>query len=372
LNDYTVQLGSYIVTDQLENQMMSASEHLRLSWPVLLKQVQSLPIYKNLERIIICGCGDSHHASIGMSMGFSVITMGRCIPSTSMNAARYLIPQLGNKAHNALVIGISASGEVARTVEALEAANHVGAQTLAFTGSSTGTLARTANRVIAYSGPELPHGPGLISYLTSLLMGYALIHKLSDPEYQERLEHAFEMLLSEMKPWIQDRWREGVRFADEAESGTCVFLGSGPLYGSALFAAAKLLEASGEYAWGQDVEEWAHLEYFGSQSTMRTWLLSAEGRSLSRELEVRTAATAIGRNWHEDTWRQLKPEFGELNEILAPLILWAGPCGYAARRTTIRDEVPFRDFGGGRDRKEGGGPSRIRSSHRLTSPGEVE
>jgi glucosamine--fructose-6-phosphate aminotransferase (isomerizing) len=372
LNDYTVQRGSFDVTDQLENQMKLSTKHLSSSWPVILKQARSLPPYQDLKSIIICGCGDSHHASIGLSMGFSSISPGQCIPSNSMNASRYLIPQLGERAHNTLVIAISASGEVARTIEAIEVANHFGARTLAFTGRASGTLARTANQYIAHSGPELPHGPGLISYLTSLLMGYALLYKLSETGFKERLEQAFEKLISEMEPWIQDRWREGALFADEAESGTCVFLGSGPLFGSALFAAAKLLEASGEYAWGQDVEEWAHLEYFGSQASMRTWLLSAEGRSLSRELEVRTAAAAIGRKWHEDRWLQLKQEFGELNEILAPLTLWAGPCGYAARRTEIRGEIPFRDFGGGRDREEGGGPSRIRSSKRSISLGQIE
>jgi glucosamine--fructose-6-phosphate aminotransferase (isomerizing) len=289
-----------------------------------------------------------------------------------MNAARYMLPQFRNTADSTLVIAISASGEVARTIEAIEMANHMGMSTLAFTGNPAGTLAKTAQDSLVLVGPELPHGPGLISYLTSLLMGYAVIEKMSEGGHGHRLDEAIARLIDVMEDWVEERWNAGEQFAAESEEGTCVFLGSGPAFGSALFGAAKLLEASGELAWGQDVEEWAHLEYFGAEAGLRTWLLSACGRSSSREHEVGLAAGAIGRKWHQDQWDRLASEYGELNEILSPLVLWAGPCGYASRRTEIRIETPFRGFGGGRDRKEGGGASRIRSSERVVEFGQAD
>ncbi|MEZ4707109.1 MAG: hypothetical protein R3A44_07890 [Caldilineaceae bacterium] len=36
----------------------------------------------------------------------------------------------------------------------------------------------------------------------------------------------------------------------------------GPNYPTALFSAAKVLEAAGRHAMGQETEEWAHLQYF--------------------------------------------------------------------------------------------------------------
>lgn len=355
------------MTDPLEHQKDLASEHVSTAWPLLQEQVRSLPRYAGIERIILCGCGDSHHASLGLAMGFSVIAKVRCQPSFSMNAARYLIPGYGEAPGKTLVIAISASGEVARTIEAIEIANHTGLDTLAFTGNQAGTLAQTANHAIIFPGPVIPHGPGLISYLSSLLMGYALMHHIGAEAMRVRLDRAMDELFGLMDEWINDRWERGLRFAGAAEEGLCVFLGSGPAYGSALFSAAKLLEASGEHAWGQDVEEWAHLEYFDAHESMRTWLLSANGRSRTRELEVRQAAHAIGRTWHEDRYDGLTSNHGELNEVLAPLVLWAGPSAYASRRTAINQEIPFRNFGGGRDQEEGGGASRIRSSQRLIS-----
>ncbi len=357
------------MTDQLKNQKDLAREHVTSSWPLIKQLARSLPAYTDIERIVICGCGDSHHASLSLAMGFSELTHMRCHPSESMNAARYLIPQYESEADRVLVIGISASGEVARTIEAVEMAKRIGARSLAFTGSGVGTLAKTASNSIVFPGPQLPHGPGLISYLSSLLMGYALMHHVVEEQGQLEIDRAMDKLFSGMGAWVTDRWESGLRFADESEEGLCVFLGSGPAYGSALFAAAKLLEASGEHAWGQDVEEWAHLEYFDAIAPMRTWLLSANGRSMTREFEVRDAAHAIGRNWHEDRWDILGPEHGELNEILAPIVLWAGPSAYASRRTEMMNEIPFRNFEGGRNRKEGGGASRIRSSVRSISFG---
>jgi glucosamine--fructose-6-phosphate aminotransferase (isomerizing) len=360
------------VTDQLSNQKDLATEHLALSWPLILDQAKGLPSYDEIDRIVICGCGDSHHASVGLSMGFSELTPAICIPSNSMNASRYLLPQMREQADSTLVIGVSASGEVARTVEALEVAGHINAHTLAFTGNPSGSLAQTAGHAIVVEGPELPHGPGLISYLSSLLMGFALIHQMAPTSVGEAIDQALKRLTNEMEGWIQRRWKEGVRFAGGAQEGECVFLGSGPSLGSALFGAAKLLEASGEYAWGQDVEEWAHLEYFAAEPMMRTWLLSADGRAASRESEVRAAADALGRYWHEDHFDLLKVDYGEINEILAPLVLWAGPSGYASCRTEMLGEVPFRNFAGGRDRQEGGGASRIRSSERSIFSGYPE
>ncbi|MGD2162475.1 MAG: SIS domain-containing protein [Anaerolineales bacterium] len=351
--------------DQLRNQREIAPKHIATTWPIVREQVLALPAFRDIRRIVICGCGDSHHASIGLSMGFSKLTSSTCYAVHSMHAARYLLPQYTDGAEKTLVVAISASGEVARTIEALEMANSMGMETVAFTGNPIGTLAQTSKNSIVFSGPELPHGPGLISYLTSLLMGYALMESMRESHAGERLDQALHKLIDVMEDWVRDRWDAGEQFAGESGDGICVFLGSGPAFGSALFGAAKLLEASGELAWGQDVEEWAHLEYFGTEADARTWLLSASGRSYSRELEIKAAAEAIGRQWHQDRWDRLKPEFGELNEILAPLVLWAGPSGYASRRTVIRQEIPFRNFGGGRDREEGGGASRIRSSERL-------
>ena len=75
-----------------------------------------------------------------------------------------------------------------------------------------------------------------------------------------------------------------------------VFLGSGPSYATALFSAAKLVESCGANAWGQDIEEWAHIQYFNAQERTPTCLIAPPGRSLDRALELFPHLKSVGRH----------------------------------------------------------------------------
>jgi hypothetical protein len=79
---------------------------------------------------------------------------------------------------------------------------------------------------------------------------------------------------------------------------------------------------------------------------------------------VLAAAQAIGRRVQISRWLTPESEDSLLREAVAPLVLWAGPAAFAERLAERLGELPFRGFAGGRDRREGGGPSRIRSSPR--------
>ena len=61
-------------------------------------------------------------------------------------------------------------------------------------------------------------------------------------------------------PAIEERTRELAEAV--ADQTNFVFVGDGPNYATALFSAAKVIEAAGRHAMGQDTEEWAHLQYF--------------------------------------------------------------------------------------------------------------
>ena len=131
-----------------------------------------------------------------------------------------------------------------------------------------------------------------------------------------------------------------------------------------MFGTAKVIEAAGQSASSQDIEEWAHLEYFNDPSQLPVWVLSAGGYASGRELEIEEAAAQIGRRLIRSEWK-----FGSelLREDLSPLALWAGPVAYSDSLMIRLGEEPFRGFSGGRDRAEGGGIGRIRSSVQLHS-----
>jgi len=265
-----------------------------------------------------------------------------------------------------LVIGISSSGEVARTVEALEQAHLAGARTLALTCTPNSSLTQTADVSIVAELPALPVGPGLISYLAALLGVLAIGASLASGDGRRRLPDLLGELPERMAGALDPQLDQGRAYADAvADSAQGVFLGSGPAFGAAGFAAAKVIEACGLAYHAQDVEEWAHLEYFQEPADTPTWILTSGGREASRIGEVEQAARAVGRRLEVTRWQGSRSWSSDEREALSPFGLWPAPVAFAQRLIERLDREPFRAFGGGRNRTEGGGASRIRSSQRL-------
>ena len=280
-----------------------------------------------------------------------------------MEAGRYVIPR--SDIEDMLVIGISVSGETARTIEALRLANARGARTLGLTTDATSTLAETADALFVLELPDYPLGPGLISYLAALLVGFAMAAQIAEPKLRDHIQGTLSTYSAALEGWWEDEAAVGRDLAARVDpTQPILFLGSGPARGAAMFAAAKVIEAVGQAAAAQDAEEWAHLEYFNDPAAQPIWLLSTDGRAQSREGEIEAAAREIGRTVLRS---RLSMGPDELREDLSPLALWAGPVAYADTLMERIGEAPFRGFGGGRSIEEGGGESRIRSSHQIRS-----
>lgn len=323
---------------------------------------------ESIEEIHIAGCGDSYYASLGLELAFNNWTKFVARAGTALQVGRYRLPQLAKAHTHALVVAVSASGEVSRTLEVLELANSAGLSTLGITTNRASSMAELADSHISLPIPEHPLGPGLLSYLGSLIMGYALCSAFAQGTDGDYLSREMEAVPTELERWIATEESKGADLAEKnASRDSTVFIGAGAELSSAMFSAAKVVESCGVSAWGQDLEEWAHVEYFLEPASMPTWLLSAKGRSYGRELEIEAAAEAIGRRFSVSRWGGWDGLDQRAQEAISPLFLWVGPCAYAARLSTILEEEPFRGFGGGRSREGGGGPSRIRTSERINS-----
>ncbi|MCJ7676128.1 MAG: SIS domain-containing protein [Anaerolineales bacterium] len=351
--------------DSLPRQVSLASSFLARAWPGLLDQVfQGLGDRRHLVRsLLVCGCGDSHCAALGAEFGLRLWTGLPVRAADSMSASRYWIDDAGP---GALVLGISSSGEVARTIEALERARLAGAHTLALTCTAGSTLGATADVAIVSELPAFPFGPGLISYLAALLGTLAVAATLGRDDGAARLTQRMAELPALVEQAIPSQTEQGEAFADlVAEAAGGVFLGSGPCRGAAEYAAAKVMETAGIHYRAQDVEEWAHLEYFVEPADSPTWLLTAGGRASTREVEIEVASQAVGRRLQVTRWQGGTGWSDAEREALAPFGLWPAPVAFAQRLMVLRDQEPFRGFGGGRSLAEGGGASRIRSSART-------
>ena len=382
-------------------------EHI-LSLPSLIEEV--FPILKveaervfdsalcnQINRLYTIGCGDSHHACLATELAFEQLAGLPTEPSTSMQFARYAMsrgvesveceasPNAARSTPTEALIGVSVSGGVTRTIEGVVRAGKRGIQTIAITSSGQNPIAKAAQRVLITRVPDAPnaHGvlvPGSRSYFASLVMLYLSAIRIGEArgvltaaqaeDWRTQLVNTAEAIRNTIKLCDAAARNLAERTRDASEF---VYCGAGPNFATALFSAAKLLEASGDPALGQDMEEWAHLQYFARAVDTPTFVISARDRDASRTAEIDVAMTTIGRRIVA-----VSPDSVEVNaasagafaslpyaacdEIFAPLVASIPTMLFASYRAEVLGEPYFRNFGGGRNIENGGGISRIRTS----------
>jgi len=376
-------------------------EHI-LSLPTLIEDVFPIfkaeadrvfdePLGQSLSRLYLIGCGDSHHASLSTELAFGVLGGIPAQAMTSMQFARYAVraPLTSSPNDKAGVIGVSVSGGVTRTIEGVVRAAQRGMTTLAITSSAQTPIAKAVNesqgRVLTTRVPDVPNAqgvqvPGSRSFFASLVMLYLSAIRMGEVRGTLTAQAAGQW--REQLVGCAEAIRETVKLSDglartlaerTLSASEFVFCGAGPNYATALFSAAKMLEASGDPALGQDVEEWAHLQYFAKAEDTPTFLISAQERDSSRTGEIGVAMKTIGRRViavSPDSFDVTGASAGAFatlpyaacDEMFAPLVASIPTMLFAAYRAELLNEPYFRNFGGGRSIENGGGISRIRTS----------
>ncbi len=341
----------------------------------------------SVKRIYLVGCGDSYHAPVGAELAFHELAG---VPTQAVNAlafSRYVVPHLpptGPKTN--LVIAVSVSGVVSRTIESMRLARQAGAVAVALTGTPSAPLAQAAEKVFKTTVPPLPDElrgmvvPGVRSYLASQMGLYSAAIRIGEVRghlttaqanlLRAELVHLADVMEATIQACepvaheIMQRWSNLSEF---------VYVGAGPLYGVAMFSAAKMLEASGDPSMAQDTEEWAHLQYFSARPDTPTVLISAAQHDADRMAEVARAAESIGRRTVavvpegeraiSEFVHHVLPVKGSVRECFAPLVYSIPGELLAAERATVVGSTYFQGFGGGRTVDWADGASRIRDSH---------
>lgn len=343
----------------------------------------------SVKRVYLVGCGDSYHAPVGAELAFHQLTGVPTQAVSALTFSRYLagfLPETGPQTN--LAIAVSVSGVVSRTIEALRLAQQAGAVGVALTGAPDAPLAQSAEKVFQTTVPPLPGElagmvvPGVRSYLASQVALYSAAIRIGEvrghlttAEADARraelrgLADALEATIAACEPVARSL------MAQWADIPEFVYVGAGPLYGAAMFSAAKMMEASGDPAMAQETEEWSHIQYFGSRADTPTVFLSAADRDADRMAEVARAAQVIGRRTigvlpaAEQTIAEyvdhVMPVQGDVHEMFAPLVYSVPGELLAAERAAAIGAAYFRDFGGGRTVDWADGASRIRDSHQL-------
>lgn len=252
------------------------------------------------QAIYTAGCGDSLYAGLACEMAFARFCRLPVKALSAMQFARYEVDRLPQ---HAVLFGISNSGHVSRSIEAVGLARAAGVDTIAVTGNRTSGIAREAATAVAVPIPAMGRSPGIRSYTVQLLS--LLLCALHLGELRQVLSAAaantwrqqLRDVAACMEATLQATDRPARQVAERiGDAEDWVFLGSGPSYATALFIAAKLVESCGVNAWGQDIEEWAHIQFFNRQEHTPTCVIVPPGRSVDRALELLPYVKGIGRH----------------------------------------------------------------------------
>lgn len=325
----------------------------------------------SVKRVVITGCGDSHMAGVAAELAFEQLAGIPTEPMTAMQAARYGSPYLDRMfPRNPLVIGISVSGTVARTREAVGLMRSQGALTVALTGNPDAPLAGAAEKMLDCRIPDFPFAPGVRSYRASLLALYTLAIHLAEVNGGITQEEANGMrgqlrgtadAIETTIAAVKDRARDLAY--EVADHSTFVFTGDGPNLATALFSAAKVIEAAGRHGVGQDTEEWAHLQYFENvDPATPTFVISPGGRGHTRVAELIETMHRIGRiviavvpEGDQEIGAKVErvlPVVREVPEIFSPMVYPVAGELFSAYLSDATNEAPFRSFSG--NYEEGG------------------
>jgi glucosamine--fructose-6-phosphate aminotransferase (isomerizing) len=263
----------------------------------LYASASRLPLTKP-ARVYLVGCGDSHYCGLATRYAFE---RWSGIPTDALESLEFSRYAIDSAPADALVVAVSNSGRVARTVECALFARQRGMASLGITYNPTSRLAQTASMVLPWSYEDVGFGPGTLSYLASLTALYALAMRLgeltgglSTIQVHERLQaltdlsDAIEHTIRVCRP-IAD-----VLASDIDQHAVLSVIGGGPNYGTALFGMAKFIEAAAFNAVGQELEEWAHEQYFCTGPGTHTLVIAPPGASVDRGREQLRAVRDVG------------------------------------------------------------------------------
>lgn len=314
------------------------------AWPTIRRAAAGLPS-RPYRAIVLTGCGDSYYAALALR---GLVEAASGVPTLAQPAMEVVgFPSiLLNR--DALLVAISVSGKVERTIEATTEHRRRGGATASITAYGDSDLALVADA-------QLPTGlrgtpgpvPGTASFLGSMLGIVAVAAELGqrsgtvafgDADVVQATEGIGQMVGSQ---------------AELAQAEAAVLqppffaLGSGPDLGAAWFGVAKFIEAAATVGVAQDLEEWAHEQYFttGPHSTVFVHASTAAVRERARR--VASSALKVGARLvtisaeplglpDEHNW----PLPASL-DALRPLISWVPMAMTAHAHATTAGRSPF-------------------------------
>jgi glucosamine--fructose-6-phosphate aminotransferase (isomerizing) len=260
------------------------------AWDALVRATLPRDSCRQWTRVLLTGCGDSFYAGLAVEFAFETWTALPVDVQPSLSGARYAIPSM---APPAVVFSVSHSGRVSRTIETVVLARSQGLDTVAVSGNPWSPIAQEARWVLAHRFETGGQTPGVRSYtqaqmlllLTAVYIGEC--RGVLSPTRAAGLKSALRNTADCLEAGLEETNRLARTLAEIwRDASQYLVIGGGPSYANALFSAAKLVEACGVNAVAQELEEWAHIQFFLKAPHLPTLLIAPPGRCVDRALEL--------------------------------------------------------------------------------------
>ena len=260
-------------------------ERVAAELPVIEKQIADLEAKSPLadaRRVFFVGCGDSYYAGMAARLAFQEWT-GVWAEAIESLEFRYLADRLPE---GSLVIGISVSGQVERTLDCLVRAKEQGALTLGITGTPHSRIYSAAEHVIDMGIRVREPGPVpmTVYFLANIVTLYQLALSLGltkgtlAAEEAQTIRQSLSDALGKVRQVAAHNHDKVMEYVETLNAPQpLVLVGGGPNWATAHFGVAKLLEAALVLGVVQELEEWAHEQYFLTGPELHTVLIGAEG-----------------------------------------------------------------------------------------------
>lgn len=344
VNAEGVEIEREAILARMGTELAVAGPAAREAWPAIRVAAQGIQ-ERAYRSVILTGCGDSFYAATALR---SLVEAAAGVPTIAvpaMEAATF--PSLLAD-RDALLVGISVSGKVERTIEAVSKHRLRGGATAAISAFTDSNVAGAADAAVPTGLRGTPGPvPGTANFLGSMLGIVAIAAELGARAGRPPAwEPAVGDVLGRLASAVNEGEAHAARIVATLQPMFCS-LGSGQDLGTAWYGVAKFVEAAAAFGIAQDLEEWAHEQYFTTVPGTTVFVHATTADASARARRVSSSVLKVGASLvtigvepqglvAEHHW-----PIADAPEPLRPLVAWV-PMAVTARTYAIHGgRFPF-------------------------------
>lgn len=314
------------ILERMSVELTGAARAAAVVWPRIRAAAEATPP-REYAAIVLTGCGDSYYAALALR---GLVEAASGVPTIAVPAMEAVAFPSVLADERALTVGISVSGKVERTIQAVSEHRRRGGVAISISAHADSDLALAADASIATGLRGTPGPvPGTASFLGSMLGLVGIASELGKrrgayPFGTAGVPAALEALDAVISH------DGGLSSREAAELEPPFFsIGSGPDLGTAWFGVAKFIEAAATVGVAQDLEEWAHEQYFTTRPGTTVFVHASDPAIHERARRVAASVVKVGGRLvtissdplgvpDEHHWR-----LPDVEHALRPLVAWA-------------------------------------------------